>query len=48
MLQLLFKWNKLKYKFNKAGEFWRMYLTWCKVFNEQSEKLFKEKYEKQI
>lgn len=39
-----FKFRKLQYKLNKAKEFWNMYLTWCKFFNKESEKRFKDKY----
>jgi hypothetical protein len=40
-----FKFRKLQYKLNKAKEFWKLYLTWCSVFNKESEKRFKDKYD---
>ena len=40
-----FKFRKFQYKFNKVKEFWKLYLTWCDIFNKESEKRFKDKYD---
>ena len=41
---LEFEYNKLKFKINKAKEFWKLYLIWCDVFNKETDKRFKDKY----
>lgn len=42
---LEFEYGRICYKLKKLVEFWKMYETWCEVFDRELDKRFKERYD---
>ena len=40
--RLYFKYCRFEHKLKKLLEFWQMYLKWCKYFDHETDKAYKD------